>query len=335
MHKDLYLERLADLAQNLQLKQLNACEQIASSTRHLLKAIELLNKSTRPFDITCDLEDGAAVGHETETLNEIIKIVSAAQLNKGRLGLRVHAFQSSFFVNELDQAIAQLSPKISYITIPKLTSARELQDISLQLDQLEQRYSKSYKMKLHILIETHQALHEVWQIAAHPRVETLDFGIMDFISAHSGAIPASAMYSPEQFNHPLVARAKLAIAAAALAHGKVASHNVTLDYSSYQQTFSDASQATREFGFQRMWSIHPEQITAIQDAMQPGFTELSLAVEVVIKAAANNWAPLAIDGRLYDFASYRYYAQVLLKAKANHLELPEEVSSILQQLAPT
>jgi citrate lyase subunit beta/citryl-CoA lyase len=41
-----------------------------------------------------------------------------------------------------------------------------------------------------VLIETPGALHEVWQIAALPRVESIDFGLMDFVSAHHGAIPA-------------------------------------------------------------------------------------------------------------------------------------------------
>ena len=67
----------------------------------------------------------------------------------------------------------------------------------------------------HVLIETHGALREVEEIAALPGIETLDFGLMDFISGHHGAIPAAAMKSPGQFEHPLVARAKCAIAAAA------------------------------------------------------------------------------------------------------------------------
>ena len=36
-------------------------------------------------------------------------------------------------------------------------------------------------------------------IAATPWVQVLDFGLMDFVSGHHGAIPASAMRSPGQF----------------------------------------------------------------------------------------------------------------------------------------
>jgi citrate lyase subunit beta/citryl-CoA lyase len=81
----------------------------------------------------------------------------------------------------------------------------------------------------HVLIETYGALREVWEIAALPEVESLDFGLMDFVSGHHGAIPASAMRSPGQFEHPLIVRAKCEIAAAALANGVVPSHNVTTE----------------------------------------------------------------------------------------------------------
>ena len=84
-------------------------------------------------------------------------------------------------------------------------------------------------LPVHVLVETHGALREAYDIAALPQVECLSFGIMDFVSAHYGAVPASAMRTPGQFTHPLVVRAKLEMVAACHAHGKVASHNVTTD----------------------------------------------------------------------------------------------------------
>ena len=62
-----------------------------------------------------------------------------------------------------------------------------------------------------------------------PWLQVLDFGLMDFVSGHHGAIPASAMRSPGQFDHRLLARAKSEVVAAAIANGVVPAHNVTLD----------------------------------------------------------------------------------------------------------
>jgi citrate lyase subunit beta/citryl-CoA lyase len=46
----------------------------------------------------------------------------------------------------------------------------------------------------------------------------LSFGQMDFTSSHRGAIPAKAMQSPGQFDHPLLRRAKVEISAACHTH---------------------------------------------------------------------------------------------------------------------
>jgi hypothetical protein len=127
---------------------------------------------------------------------------------------------------------------------------------------------------VHVLIETHGALREVWEIAALPGVESLDFGLMDFVSGHHGAIPGSAMKSPGQFEHPLVARAKCEITAAALANGVVPSHNVTTELKDIESSATMPERARTEFGYLRMWSIHPNQIVPIVEAMRPDFSEV-------------------------------------------------------------
>lgn len=174
----------------------------------------------------------------------------------------------------------------------------------------------------HVLIETHGALREVEEIAALPGIETLDFGLMDFVSGHHGAIPASAMKSPGQFEHPLVSRAKCAIAAAALGHGLVPSHNVTTELHDTQAVHADAKRARDEFGYLRMWSIHPNQVQPIVDAMRPDFGEVNEAAGILLAAQAAGWGPIRHDGRLHDRASYRYYWELLARAHATGMELP-------------
>ena len=51
------------------------------------------------------------------------------------------------------------------------------------------------------------------------------------------------MRTPGQFTHPLVVRAKLEIAAACHAHGKVPSHNVTTDIKDTAVAANDAQRA--------------------------------------------------------------------------------------------
>ena len=168
-------------------------------------------------------------------------------------------------------------------------------------------------------------MHDVWRIAALPHVESIDFGLMDFVSAHHGAIPGNAMRSPGQFAHPLVARAKCEIAAAALGNGVVPSHNVTTELRDLSVVRADAKRARSEFGFLRMWSIHPAQIQPIVEAMRPDFDEVKEAADILVRAQDAEWGPIQFDGKLHDRASYRYYWELLQRAQATAMSLEKNI----------
>jgi citrate lyase subunit beta/citryl-CoA lyase len=161
-------------------------------------------------------------------------------------------------------------------------------------------------------------------------VQVLDFGLMDFISGHHGAIPASAMRSPGQFEHALVRRAKAEVVAAALAAGVVPAHNVTLDLKNVYQTHDDARRARTELGFLRMWSIYPAQIQPIVAAMQPDFSEVVTGCEILQAAQKASWGPIQHAGELHDRATYRYFWELVQRAHVSGQALPDEVRAWCQ-----
>ena len=164
-------------------------------------------------------------------------------------------------------------------------------------------------------------------------MQSLSFGLMDFVSAHGGAIPAQAMSLEGQFTHPLVVRAKLEISSACHAHGKVPSHGVVTEFRNKEALATAARRAAREFGFTRMWSIHPDQIRPILEAFAPTAHEIEIATTIIAAAARADWAPISFEGKLEDRASYRYYWQVLERAHRTGRQLPDEARGWMQ--APT
>jgi citrate lyase subunit beta/citryl-CoA lyase len=180
-------------------------------------------------------------------------------------------------------------------------------------------------LALHVLIESPAAVHRAFDIAAHPCVQSLSFGLMDFVSAHGGAIPASGMSSAGQFTHPLVVRAKLDIASACHAHGKVPSHCVVTEFNDTAAMRAAAKRAAHELGYTRMWSIHPAQIRPILEAMAPDAQAIEMASAIVLAAQAAQWAPISHKGQLHDRASYRFFWQVLERAHSTGCSLPAEV----------
>jgi citrate lyase subunit beta/citryl-CoA lyase len=206
--------------------------------------------------------------------------------------------------------------------LPKVDCVADVDRAAQVIDTVLAASSRTDVLPLHVLIESPLAVNQVAAIAAHPRVQSLSFGLMDFVSAHGGAIPASAMTVAEsgasvmhdQFSHPLVVRAKLEISAACHAFGKVPSHCVVTEFKRPEVVHAAALRASRELGFTRMWSIHPDQIRPILAAFTPAQSEVEQASHIICAAQAAGWAPISVAGKLHDRASYRYYWQVLEKA---------------------
>jgi citrate lyase subunit beta/citryl-CoA lyase len=308
-----------------------SCEHFAGSEKLILKALSMQD-SNNPnavgpvFDITCDCEDGAQAGQEREHAEMIVRVLNSDANKHHMAGARIHDYTNSFWKQDVDILVSGAGKLLSYITIPKCTSYAQASEMIAYIQKAATFNGIAREIPVHILIETHGALKAVHEIATLPWLQVLDFGLMDFVSAHHGAIPASAMRSPGQFEHRLLARAKAELVAAALANGLVPAHNVTLDLKNVETTHADASCARNEFGFLRMWSIYPTQIEAIVDAMKPNFDEVQDGANILLAAQKADWGPIQYDGELHDRATYRYFWEILQKAKLTKVEIPAEAT---------
>ncbi|HEX2603155.1 MAG TPA: aldolase/citrate lyase family protein [Oxalicibacterium sp.] len=304
------------------------CDHYAGSEKLMRKSLQLQQELGPVFDITFDCEDGAAHGAEQEHAHLIGTLLTSADNKFDRIGVRVHDVTSAFFEQDIDIILEHAAKRAAYLVVPKVDSVADVKSAITLINRHAKRHGRA-KLPVHVLIETHGALKDAHAIAALPQVECLSFGVMDFVSTHYGAIPASAMRSPGQFTHPLVARAKLEIAAACHAHGKTPSHNVTTEINDTSIVASDAHRAAAEFGYTRMWSIHPNQIKPIVKSFAPRVTEVNEAAAILSEAQAVQWGPIQHHGKLHDRASYRYYWTVLQRARASGIPLPEGAAALL------
>jgi citrate lyase subunit beta/citryl-CoA lyase len=137
------------------------------------------------------------------------------------------------------------------------------------------------------------------------------------------------MSASGQFDHPLVVRAKLEIAAACHAHGKTPSHCVVTEFTDQRALEAAVHMAKDLLGYTRMWSIHPSQVRTIVHAFAPTAAETEQAAEILLTAQAAQWAPIRHRDALHDRASYRYFWNVLERAHrtatAGGAGLPAEV----------
>ena len=310
---------------------LPACDHYAGSEKLMRRSVALQQELGPLFDITFDCEDGAGTGAEEAHARLVATLLQDASNQFNRIGARVHDVGSAFFAQDVE-IICAASVKLAYLVLPKANSVHEVER-AIELINIHARAAGRQALPVHVLIETHGALRDVFAIAALAQVQCLSFGIMDFVSAHYGAIPGNAMRTPGQFTHPLVVRAKLEIAAACHAHGKVPSHNVTTEIKDTAVVANDAQRAAAEFGYTRMWSIHPNQIKPVIKAFTPRVSEVNEAANILHEAERAAWGPIAQNGRLHDRASYRYYWTVLQRARLAGLTLPESVVAMLSTSA--
>lgn len=323
---------------------LPVCDHYSGVEARMVKSLQLQAEMTEEFgacvfDVTLDCEDGAPVGGEGDHANMVVALANAAQaapnlVAKGlsrRIGVRVHAVDHAQFSADVRTVVGSAGAALSYLMVPKVESLR---DVELAVAAMDAAMAPGAALlPLHVLIESPAAVHRAFEIAAHPRVQSISFGLMDFVSSHGGAIPSTAMgvrsaddaSTLDQFHHPLVLRAKLDIASACHAYGKVPSHCVVTEFKDTTALRRAARTASLALGYTRMWSIHPDQIRTIVEAMAPDEDEIALAAHIVQAAEQAEWAPISVDGKLHDRASYRYFWQVLERAHQTGRVLPSAV----------
>jgi citrate lyase subunit beta/citryl-CoA lyase len=306
---------------------LPVCDHYAGVEPRMSKSLQLQAELGPVFDVTLDNEDGAPVGGEVEHAHLIAGLLAGPLNRFGRVGVRLLPVDHPRFA-DVAQVILGAGRAPAYLMLPKPEGVADVQRAADAID----AWGGS-AVPLHALVETHGALRDVFALAAHPRVESLSFGLMDFVSAHRGAIPQSAMGVQGQFEHPLVLRAKLEIAAACHAYRKTPSHCVVTEFKDIEALESAAEIASRRLGYTRMWSIHPAQIRPIVEAFAPTAAEIDQAIAIISAAQAAQWAPIRHrhlgNDRLHDRASYRYFWHVIERAHRTSLaggpQLPAEL----------
>lgn len=302
------------------------------------KALQLQSELIQEFgncvmDVTLDCEDGAPVGAEAEHAALVLSLAQNARqkaLAAGvqihsrqmpRVAVRVHAIDHLAFEQDLAILLGQNTEVFCHLMIPKVEDLASLEKAITAINA-----AGGHNIPIHVLIESAYAVHNAFAIASHPRVQSISFGLMDFVSSHGGAIGSQAMSSAGQFQHPMVLRAKLEIAAACHAYGKVPSHCVVTEFANEALLLSAAQQAAHQLSYQRMWSIHPKQIKPILQAFAPQEQEIELACQVIGAAALANWGPVSVDSKLHDRASFRYFWQVIERAASVGHDLPASIS---------
>ena len=170
---------------------LPVCDHYSGVELRMRKSLQLQAEMTQEFgacvfDVTLDCEDGAPVGGEIEHAHLVREIALNAAAD-ARVAVRVHPVDHPSFLSEVNLIVGSAHGKLRHLMIPKVESVADVETAANALNQ-----AGALNLPLHVLIESPAAVHRAFEIAAHPRVQSLSFGLMDFVSAHGGGRPKPA-----------------------------------------------------------------------------------------------------------------------------------------------
>ncbi|WP_409488824.1 HpcH/HpaI aldolase/citrate lyase family protein [Pseudomonas promysalinigenes] len=320
--KDLVLDQILFEGKKMPLR-LPVVDHYAGIERFMYNALQLQANMKGAFDVTLDFEDGSSAGNEHEQM-QLIKEVLNDEINlHERVGIRIHDASSNYWRLQCEYTIGTGLVPPAYITLPKVTDIAQVKTVAAYVAELSEKAGLLLPIPLHILIEQPGVLGELDGILRIPEIECVSFGLLDYVSSFDGALPMSLINSPNEFACPIINDVKVRISTLCQTHGKVASHSLCSELRNAEVVTAHAARAFNDFGFRRMWSIHPDQIEPILKASRPEQELIERAAQILILAHAKEWAPIRHDDQLHDRASYRYFWGVLKAAHASAVELPE------------
>lgn len=223
-------------------------------------------------DLVCvDLEDAVPPDDKPAAREAFARLAGAAPSH--RLGVRINSADSSW--GKADLAAAGGA---SFVMLPKAESAAEIRAA-------QERFPTA---TLWPLVETAAGLRNVWEIAAAPGVAGVLFGAFDF---------AADVGCQLEWEPLLFARSQVAVACAA---ARVQAMDAPSGDLRDIEGLIASTRRAKALGFTARACIHPDQISAVHQALAPTPDEVRRAEKIVAAFEAANGAAAQLDGRLIE-----------------------------------
>jgi len=235
-------------------------------------------------DIVCvELEDGIAPKDKALARERGLSLFNEAQADDGveRI-VRINCLRSEFGLLDVQSVLATDTPPPA-LMLPKVMSSDEI----VWLDDL--LTERGHETRLHIIIETNQALEAAYDIAhASNRIDALFFGGVDM---------AAELRCKNAWEPLLYARSRVVHAAAS-----VGIDAIDVPYLDLEDSDGMCQEATfaRDLGFSGKGSIHPKQIPILNDVFTPDEAAVAHARRILKAFEDADTGLVVVDGKLIE-----------------------------------
>ena len=250
-------------------------------------------------DIVCvELEDGIAPKDKDEARQKSIALFAEPQADDGieRI-VRINCLREAFGLADVQAVLATDTPPPA-LMLPKVRSGDEV----VWLDEL--LTERGHRTRLHVIIETNAALEAVHEIArASPRIDALFFGGVDM---------AAELRCRNAWEPLLYARSRVVHAAAGLGIDVIDVPYLDLEDPDGMRREAEGA---RDLGFSGKGSIHPKQISILNEVFTPDAATIARARRVIDAFAAADTGLVVIDGKLIEKPVLRDMHRILAVAQ--------------------
>ena len=235
-------------------------------------------------DMVCvELEDGIAPKDKAEARRNALALFEHPQADDGveRI-VRINSMRERFGIEDVQAILATKTPPPA-LMMPKVRTPDEV----VMLDQLLSE--AEHDTRLHVIIETNEALEAAWDIAkCSTRIDALFFGGVDM---------AAELRCVNSFETMIYARSRVVHAAAS--QGLDAIDVPFLDLEDPEGMRIEAEKV-RDLGFSGKGSVHPKQIAALNAVFTPSDEKIARARRIIAEFEAADTGLVVIDGKLIE-----------------------------------
>jgi citrate lyase subunit beta/citryl-CoA lyase len=227
-----------------------------------------------------DLEDSVAPDEKEGARQTVVDAINDNDWGDAVLCVRVNAWDTKWTYRDVIHIVENASERLDELMLPKVQSAADVVALDHLLTQIELNTGRRTKVGIEAQIETTRGLINVEEIcAASPRMETIVFGPADFAASMEMPVLTGGVQVPEYpgdhfhyvFSKILMAGRANGLQVIDGPYLKIRELDALRDY----------AMRTHILGYDGKWSLHPDQITVINEVYTPTTEQFEKAYELL------------------------------------------------------
>jgi citrate lyase subunit beta/citryl-CoA lyase len=228
-----------------------------------------------------DLEDSVSPLEKEAARPKVVEAIKAQDWGDAVLCVRVNAWDTRWTYGDVIEVVSTAGERLDEIMLPKVNTAAEVVALDLLLTQVEINAGLPIgHIGIEAQIETAVGLINVEEIcAASPRLETVILGPVDFSASMGMPSLGGGLQIPEypgDYFHYVFMK----ILMAGRANGLQVIDGPYVKVRD-PEGFRDYATRTQILGFDGKWSLHPDQVTILNEVYSPTQAQFDRAHQIL------------------------------------------------------